>query len=575
MRFEFSMRSPIHKVNEMQKRAKRGSVLIVILLTAISMVLCLYFAVDLGVGITGARQSHSAIEAAALAAAQELSAVVIKDPYFGYISLSDRPPTAEHLRGADGEPCPVTSINTLIASARLQMLIALALENELMQEMARRDLAQARRAAGELEKHLGEALSKNCKNKYQDSNGREIKPYAVAEAVFRRTLEGKDRADSISEKQELRLELGYCPGTGTTVTPLPEPPGQKPISARFNTTVNYQPSKNYPLGGEDFYLAAVGPQASLVGTKTFSRPDGKHISSIVRASTTRQVSSLARQDLSMALNQAACAQPAAEGQATTAGSLLVDLPAGKISNFQTLFDLIAARPDTAFPLPVLSPQQGDYPDEAAPPVLEGGTACMTARELFSVGLYDWLRTAGARIDPDSVINAVKNEKLFEAQTNGAKRFTRFDLGVDGKVYITRGSENPFNSTRVNEKQLYCFSSNAFKTGQGECTLVFTDQVHRLGPTKGGRHAGMPVPSPTVNWVDLSTYCGNVDLADRLGRGHKLGLDARGERSKLNDDGIAADGAYYERPLRGRLANCPHKSYYSGGLAVCLQLMEER
>ncbi|HND67930.1 MAG TPA: hypothetical protein PL112_14125, partial [Candidatus Obscuribacter sp.] len=65
------------------------------------------------------------------------------------------------------------------------------------------------------------------------------------------------------------------------------------------------------------------------------------------------------------------------------------------------------------------------------------------------------------------------------------------------------------------------------------------------------------------------------LADRLGRGHKLGLDARGERSKLNDDGIAADGAYYERPLRGRLANCPHKSYYSGGLAVCLQLMEER
>lgn len=550
----------------MKKRASKGSVLIVILLTAISMVLCLYFAVDLGVGITGARQSHSAIEAAALAAAQELSGVVIKDPYFGYIGLSDRPPTAKYLSGADGEPCPVTSINTLVASARLQLQVALALENDLLQDMATQDLKQAQRAARDLEKHLGEALSKNSKTTYQDYNGREVKPYAVADAVFRQTLQAKDEIGKGSEKQELLLELGYCPGTGTTITPLP-----KAIQAKKTA----EPSKNYPLGGQEFYFAAVGPQASLVCARNFAKPDGKHISSLVRATTKRQISSLARQDLSMDFKQTACAQPGASSEAATAGSLLIDLPEGKISNFHTLLDLIANTPGTASPLPVLSPEQGDYPDENASLIQEARQASMSARELFCVGLHDWLRTAGARIDPDSIINAVKNEKLFDPQTNSGKRFTRFDLGKDGKVYLTRSAENPFNSTKVNEKQLYCFSSNAFKTGQGECTLVFTDQVHRLGPTQGGRHAGMPVPSPTVNWVDLSRYSGNVDLASLLGRGHRLGLLARGERSKLNDDGVAAEGAYFERPRQGRLAESPHKSYYSGGLAVCVQLIEER
>ncbi len=553
-------------VIKMKKRDRKGSVLVVILLTAICMVLCLYSAVDLGVGITGARQSHSAIEAAALAAAQELSAVVIKDPYFGYIGLSDRPPTAKYLCGADGEPCPVTAINTLVASARLQLQVALALENDLLQDLAAQDLKQAKRAARDLEKHLGEALSKNCKTTYQDYNGREVKPYAVADAVFRKTLQAKDRVGQDSEKQELLLELGYCPGTGTTITPLPTP---------MQTKKTAEPSKNYPLGGQDFYFAAVGPQASLVCARHFSKPDGQHISSLVRASTKRRLSSLARQELSMSLQQTACAQPAAAGEVATAGSLLIDLPEGKVSNFHTLLDLLASTPGTASPLPVLSPEQGDYPDESASLIQAARPASMSARELFCVGLHDWLRTAGARIDPSSVIDAVRNEKLYEGQIGTGKRFTRFDLGKDGKVYITRSAENPFNSTRVNERQLYCFSSNAFKTAQGECTLVFTDQVHRLGPTQGGRHAGMPVPSPTVNWVDLARYCGNVDLASMLGRGQRLGLMARGERSKLNDDGVAAEGAYFERPRQGRLAESPHKSYYSGGLAVCVQLIEER
>src|SRR6516225_9906245 len=65
-----------------------------------------------------------ALEAAALKAASDLSEIVINDPYFGFISLSDRPPIGHATVAEDGEPVPVHGINTIIATSRLEYLIA-------------------------------------------------------------------------------------------------------------------------------------------------------------------------------------------------------------------------------------------------------------------------------------------------------------------------------------------------------------------------------------------------------------------------------------------------------------------
>jgi len=74
---------------------------------------------------------QQAIESAALRAATELSEIVINDPYFGFISLSDQKPIGQATFAADGEPLPVHGINTIIATTRLDYLIAKATNDQL------------------------------------------------------------------------------------------------------------------------------------------------------------------------------------------------------------------------------------------------------------------------------------------------------------------------------------------------------------------------------------------------------------------------------------------------------------
>ena len=64
------------------------------------------------------QRAQLAAEAGSLAAARALSTIVIDDPDYGYIALSDYAPSSAQLLCADRKPLPVTAINTVIATAR-------------------------------------------------------------------------------------------------------------------------------------------------------------------------------------------------------------------------------------------------------------------------------------------------------------------------------------------------------------------------------------------------------------------------------------------------------------------------
>ncbi len=59
-------------------------------------------------------EQRTAIESAALAAAKDLSRIVVEDPNFGLISLSDAAPVGTNTAAGDRYFMPVHGINTLL-----------------------------------------------------------------------------------------------------------------------------------------------------------------------------------------------------------------------------------------------------------------------------------------------------------------------------------------------------------------------------------------------------------------------------------------------------------------------------
>ena len=84
-------------------------------------------------------RTQNVLEAASLLAANDLSRIVLNDPNFGFVSLSNYPPVGKATFAADGEPLPVTGINTLTGTVRQNTILAIELDNATMKCLADQD----------------------------------------------------------------------------------------------------------------------------------------------------------------------------------------------------------------------------------------------------------------------------------------------------------------------------------------------------------------------------------------------------------------------------------------------------
>jgi hypothetical protein len=113
------------------RRRERGAALILFTVICLAAFASTLVAGAAFVKLIMVRQkSVLAVEAASLAAASDLSSLVVNDPNYGYIALSDFAPSSTKLMGEDGKPLPVTGINTILATARYNMLIGKHLNNQ-------------------------------------------------------------------------------------------------------------------------------------------------------------------------------------------------------------------------------------------------------------------------------------------------------------------------------------------------------------------------------------------------------------------------------------------------------------
>jgi len=117
---------------------RNGSAMVMTLAVALFFGLAISFSHSVHKGARCLPEQRAAIDVASLAAAKDLSKIVVEDPYFGFIALSDYAPSGKHNPhrlfqsagattdghadagvhaawhdGRDGFPMPVRSINTI------------------------------------------------------------------------------------------------------------------------------------------------------------------------------------------------------------------------------------------------------------------------------------------------------------------------------------------------------------------------------------------------------------------------------------------------------------------------------
>ncbi len=103
--------------HEYNRQNMHGNILLLSITFALLLLICVLGIIQVGCLIVFQHNSQSATEAAALACAKDLSRIVIEDPHFGFVSITDQAPGSRTV-SSYGEPLSVRGINTILASIR-------------------------------------------------------------------------------------------------------------------------------------------------------------------------------------------------------------------------------------------------------------------------------------------------------------------------------------------------------------------------------------------------------------------------------------------------------------------------
>ncbi len=514
-----------------------------------------------------ARQSQqTGIEAAALAAARDLSKIVIEDPHFGFISLSDHPPIGRATCAPDGEPSPVTGINTIVGTCRLEMLIACQLDNDEMKRLALRDTIALREASTRLSNALTAALNPKSGYTARDMNGEIVRPFESARRVLQCSEERATIA-GVPVLKQLRLSLGWLKQGGSTQTPIPQPSSMARLPESNDSRQTYKAFVDLPVEDESYFFAGLSRQPSLVDVMQFRNADRMRICSVVKAEADLHFCRMEP------LHIAACAQPGAMPETNPPGVMVISFPNGLVPELRCVRDLVDNRQLARRSVQLFRAERGDFPDDPqarlSPCGASGGT--INISQIFAGGIYDWIRTAHSRPRIDSLMEMF--DKPFndpETLKSGMidRPYLVYEFDRQGRVIVSNLKATPFMRQTVHENQRYALGLNAITFGNYSWTLSFRDQVSELGLLSGGRHGGQSLAGEPINWCELKEFNSSPELASLKGKGGKwLGLNVIGSSTDLSREAVSLATASFVRQSDGSDISQARKSYYSGGMAV--------
>lgn len=365
-------------------------------------------------------EQRTAIEAAALAAARDCSRIVIPTAECGWVSLSDYVPNGTATNAPDGFPLPVRSINTLIGTARLDLIIADKLNQDIMRNLARIDMVDALDAKDQLVTALNDALTPSGMG--QDKDGNVIRPYQSALAAYQsnqiRMTGGSTSSAYVAGS--LQLSLGSLTSGTATAIPIPQPTAQAPVAANHKIGNFYKSYVNIPYTADgvttNFVFGGIGDSIKIVDHKkwTTNVPGIPYqIPTIIRAEADQSLAS-PTDPSARRVKVVACAQPASVHDPLPApGALSVSLPDGPVPELTDPGDLYQESELNnagADPADLLTADVGDYPSDAGSKMVElcwpedSSDSTHPTADIWRVALHDWIRRAGTKANISSVIS---------------------------------------------------------------------------------------------------------------------------------------------------------------------------
>lgn len=538
-------------------RSRRGNVLVLIMVViAFIVVPVLIVQSQLGLYFVDRDRANSVVEAACLVAASDLSRIVVLDPHFGYVSLSNYAPVGRATLARDGEPLPVMGINTLTGTIRQNTIVAGALENATMMSLVDRDRLFLYMTVKRLNRALAAAAAGG--GEATDMDGEKIEPLKHVTEYLKAHLPANLRLKSVN------LECGWLKDDGTTTIAIPEPEHTPPY-ARVRPEKSqggmYKPFVNVPVGKKAFYFAGLSSSSRIVTASRFRKADQRRVSSIVRlvCTVTRADAPKGGLGLSPDLRYVVCCQPYSMEDSGPRGVMTLRFTGGPVWGMQSWRDLLKDGTFCDRRVTIYKAFDGDYPvdREARMRRCQPKVPATTSNQLAE-HLYCFLRNGNLRPKLGSVMAMID-----ETFSWGGSQFCLYEFGKDGKISRRTMERSPFTPGLAPESQLVVVSDTSI-TGGLSPVIIITDNVRFLGTEYGGKHGGQPLAGTPLNWCEIREYGGDEHFASGLGKGHL------GTRLTLSDPGGSAFNLF--RGFNGgNLTAQPRKSYYSGGLAVDIEI----
>lgn len=547
-------------------RSRTGNMLVFSTAVTIAIVAILAFFSLSYVRLLGSNsEQRNAIEAAALAAARDLSMIAIDTPDYGWISLSDSAPTGSSTTAGDAYNIPVRGINTILGTLRLDYLIADQLGDANLKTIIKADITRAKAAQALLGTELAKSLASGYTAK--DINGIDVNVYADAEAAYK-SNQIRMTGSSNYIANSLKLSLGAITNGGVTNTPLPNPRGMADVPAAKAQNDMYLSYVNVPTDGVDFVFAGVGDSIKLIDPKQWTAIVAGlpyQVSTVVKAEADQHVNDTQNPN-GYNIHAVACAQPANVADPKPApGALSFSFPDGippEITNPATM--LTNVQLNTGNNCSFQSSKNGDYPiGKPTTQIVDIDwphlSLAQSTGNVFRVSLVDWWKRAGTKLNVSSAVNMFDPTFTFTQpasdvmwKTHSSPTSTTvYELGMipAGNIHIYRIDPStgqvsyqtkpltPINYSVASEDQMYSENTDALTSAVAKDKVVgpfefpdtgyildtvtlkkkfdvyVRDQVYQPGSTKGGKHAGEP-----MDWLPaaVSQVPSNLRLGQDLG-----------------------------------------------------------
>jgi len=541
-------------------RNAKGNVLVMI-----TVVVCLVFVPafllvsQFGLFFVERDKAANAVDGACLLAANGISRIVINDPHFGYVSLSNYPPTGAGTLAVDGEPLPVVGINTLLGTIRQNMILAKQLNNKAMEDLAETDRQYAFATITALNKAIANTLDGDTS--YYDAEGDTVNIKQEVDSYLSKNLPANVRLQSLS------LTNGWLnDADGSSAIKIPEPRQLAEVPDKSLRGEEYKPFINIPYNGKDFHFAGLGPASKVVTATKFSAADNNHINSIVRLAIVVNRTDSIQSDLKIHPEVAytSCCQPYTRKDAGPKGVLTLRFAgqhAGALSSWK---DLLADNTFSDNKVTTFKSYYGDYPLDptARMYVTQSGTASNTSKQ-FGEHFYYWLRNGNLRPKLSAVMNMVGES--FNGLGMGQKNeIYTYEFASDGTISRRVLNNDPFPVGATADSQEQVIADTNIGGGINP-VIIFRNNVRYLGTRYGGNHAGQPLPGKNVAWCELPEFNGSEQIAQLLGKGKLATQLIAFDNTDSIEDGTFA------KMNGGELSAQPRKSYYSGGLAMDIEI----